>query len=38
MRKKLLEKRKKGEKRMREYGSAQIPQEAFFAVRSLGKK
>lgn len=33
---KLLEKQKEGKKRMREYGSASIPQEAFIAALRMG--
>ena len=34
--KKLLDKQKEGKKRMREYGSVQIPQEAFIAALRMG--
>ncbi|WP_145202689.1 translation elongation factor 4 [Sphingobium sp. B2] len=34
--KKLLDKQKEGKKRMREYGSVQIPQEAFIATLRMG--
>jgi GTP-binding protein LepA len=37
-RKKLLDKQKEGKKRMREYGSVSIPQEAFIAALRMGKK
>jgi GTP-binding protein LepA len=33
---KLLEKHKEGKKRMREYGSVSIPQEAFIAALRMG--
>ena len=36
--KKLLDKQKEGKKRMREYGSVQIPQEAFIAALRMGEE
>jgi GTP-binding protein LepA len=36
--KKLLEKRKEGKKRMREYGSVSIPQEAFITALRMGEE
>lgn len=36
--KKLLEKQKKGKKRMREFGKVQVPQEAFIAVLTIDDK
>ena len=35
---KLLDKQKEGKKRMREYGSVQIPQEAFIAALRMGEE
>jgi GTP-binding protein LepA len=34
---KLLEKQKEGKKRMRQYGSVEIPQEAFIAALRMGE-
>jgi GTP-binding protein LepA len=36
--KKLLDKQKEGKKRMREYGSVSIPQEAFIAALRMGEE
>ena len=36
--KKLLDKQKEGKKRMREYGSVQISQEAFIAALRMGEE
>ena len=35
---KLLEKQKEGKKRIREYGSVSIPQEAFIAALRMGEE
>jgi GTP-binding protein LepA len=35
---KLVDKRKEGKKRMREYGSVSIPQEAFIAALRMGEE
>ena len=36
--KKLLDKQKEGKKRMRRYGSVDIPQEAFIAALRMGEE